>query len=93
MEDAADVPPAASKPFTAAAPSARMGPPGPGRGEHMSRKEVAADTVAEAARRARFGALPERIRLEDTVEERPASAPDPAKDTFNYDEWLVRTCL
>ncbi|MGD1218549.1 MULTISPECIES: hypothetical protein [Streptomyces] len=59
----------------------------------MSRKEVAADTVAEAARRARFGTLPERIRLEDTVEERPASAPDPAKDTFNYDEWLVRTCL
>ncbi|MFJ5268712.1 hypothetical protein [Streptomyces sp. NPDC088358] len=49
---------------------------------------------AEAAvRRARFGALPERIRLEDTVEERPATVPDPARDAYNADEWLVRTCL
>ncbi|MDX3233349.1 hypothetical protein [Streptomyces sp. ME19-01-6] len=48
---------------------------------------------AEATRRARFGALPERVRLEDTVEERPATAPDPAKDTYNADEWLTRTCL
>ncbi|MEU1528957.1 hypothetical protein [Streptomyces fagopyri] len=50
--------------------------------------------AAEAAvRRARFGALPERIRLEDTVEERPATVPDPARDAYNEDEWLVRTCL
>ncbi|MES4905822.1 MULTISPECIES: hypothetical protein [unclassified Streptomyces] len=48
---------------------------------------------AEAARRARFGTLPQRIRLEDTVEERPATAPDPAKDTYSADEWLTRTCL
>ncbi|WP_329527652.1 hypothetical protein [Streptomyces sp. NBC_01462] len=50
--------------------------------------------MAEAAvRRDRFGALPERIRLEDTVEERPATVPDPARDAYNEDEWLVRTCL
>lgn len=44
---------------------------------------------AEAARRARYGALPEHIRLADTVEVRPA-APDPDRDTYNADEWLVR---
>ncbi|MFI9613477.1 hypothetical protein ACIHCM_17720 [Streptomyces sp. NPDC052023] len=49
--------------------------------------------AAEAGRRERFGKLPERIRLEDTVEERPAAVPDPAKDTYNADEWLVRYCL
>lgn len=50
--------------------------------------------MAEAAvRRARFGALPERIRLEDTVEERLTTVPDPARDAYNEDEWLVRTCL
>ncbi|MGP4091819.1 hypothetical protein [Streptomyces sp. KR55] len=49
--------------------------------------------AAEVARRARFGRLPERIRLEDTVEERPATVPDPARDAYNEDEWLVRTCL
>lgn len=52
-----------------------------------------APEVSEASRRARFGKLPERIRLEDTVEERPAVAPDPAKNAYNPDEWLVRTCL
>lgn len=50
------------------------------------------DTAA-AVRRARFGRLPERIRVEDTVEERPATAPDPARDAYREDEWLVRTCL
>ncbi|MBZ9644870.1 hypothetical protein [Streptomyces sp. PSKA30] len=49
--------------------------------------------AAEMARRTRFGRLPERIRLEDTIEERPAIAPDPARDAYNEDEWLVRTCL
>lgn len=43
-----------------------------------------------AERRARFGTLPERIRPEDTVQEVPAAAPDPARDTYNADEWLVR---
>jgi hypothetical protein len=45
---------------------------------------------AEQGRRARFGRLPERIRLQDTVEERAATVPDPAKDTYNSDDWLVR---
>ncbi|MGW4958945.1 hypothetical protein ACWEPL_17095 [Nonomuraea sp. NPDC004186] len=52
-----------------------------------------AQDPAEAARRARFGRLPERIRLEDTVEERAATAPDPARDVYDEDEWLVRYCL
>lgn len=55
--------------------------------------EQTAAREAEAARRARFGRLPERIRLEQTVEERPATVPDPARDTYNADEWLVRYCL
>ncbi|MEU4893205.1 hypothetical protein AB0B12_21780 [Streptomyces sp. NPDC044780] len=58
----------------------------------MSRTRDVPDAT-EAVRRARFGKLPERVRLEDTVEERAAIAPDPAKDTFNPDEWLVRHCL
>ncbi|WP_413104776.1 hypothetical protein [Streptomyces sp. Inha503] len=44
-------------------------------------------------RRARFGTLPERVRVEDMVEEQPATAPDSARDAYNSDEWLVRTCL
>ncbi|MEU3245116.1 MULTISPECIES: hypothetical protein [unclassified Streptomyces] len=55
--------------------------------------EQGPDAAEAAVRRARFGALPERIRLEDTVEERPATAPDPARDAYSEDEWLVRTCL
>ncbi|AEM83860.1 hypothetical protein [Streptomyces violaceusniger] len=58
----------------------------------MSDKREVPD-AAETARRARFSKLPERIHLEDTVEERAAIAPDPAKDTYNPDEWLVRYCL
>jgi hypothetical protein len=46
-----------------------------------------------AARRARFGALPEPVRAEDMVEERAASVPDPARTAYNQDEWLVRYCL
>jgi len=49
--------------------------------------------AAEAARRARFGKLPKRIRPEEMVEERAATVPDPAKNTYNADEWLVRYCL
>ena len=51
-----------------------------------------ATEAAKALRNARFGALPERIRLEDMVEEKPATVPDPARDTYNPDEWLVRYC-
>ncbi|MFF7731492.1 MULTISPECIES: hypothetical protein [unclassified Streptomyces] len=46
-----------------------------------------------AARRARFGTLPEPVRVEDMVEERAASVPDPARTAYNQDEWLVRYCL
>ncbi|MGW7529017.1 hypothetical protein [Streptomyces sp. NPDC054783] len=49
-------------------------------------------TEAAVLRRSRFGSLPERIRLEDTVETRPATTPDPARDTYNPDEWLIRYC-
>jgi hypothetical protein len=61
----------------------------------MSRPQNVQDAAEapEALRRARFGRLPERIRLEDTVEERPAVAPDPAKDAYNPDEWVARMCL
>ncbi|WP_369243832.1 hypothetical protein [Streptomyces sp. R41] len=58
----------------------------------MTREKTTSD-AAEAMRHARFGRLPERIRLEDTVEEKPATVPDPAKDAYNPDEWLVRNCL
>ncbi|MEU2585396.1 hypothetical protein ABZ612_21040 [Streptomyces avermitilis] len=58
----------------------------------MPYEEKASD-AAEMARRERFGKLPERIRLADTVKEKPATVPDPARDAYNYDEWLVRTCL
>lgn len=46
--------------------------------------------AAEIVRRARFGELPRRIRPEETVEERKATASDPARDTYNVHEWLVR---
>ncbi|AXE83423.1 MULTISPECIES: hypothetical protein [unclassified Streptomyces] len=46
-----------------------------------------------AARRSRFGALPEPVRLEDMVEERAATSPDPDRTAYNQDEWLVRYCL
>ncbi|MGI5141884.1 MULTISPECIES: hypothetical protein [unclassified Streptomyces] len=59
----------------------------------MTQEKTQLPDATETARHARFGKLPERIRLEDTVEERPATIPDPAKDTYNPDEWLVRTCL
>ncbi|MEV6832963.1 hypothetical protein AB0N17_00245 [Streptomyces sp. NPDC051133] len=56
-------------------------------------RESTQDTAeAAAARRSRFGTLPERIRPEDTVETRPATTPDPARDTYNPDEWLIRYC-
>ncbi|MFE9448140.1 hypothetical protein [Streptomyces sp. NPDC006739] len=51
------------------------------------------DTEQAALRRERFGTLPERIRPQDTVETSPATLPDPARNTYNADEWLVRYCL
>ncbi|MEU9986465.1 hypothetical protein ACFZCP_17800 [Streptomyces sp. NPDC007971] len=49
--------------------------------------------VTGTARPGRFSRLPERIRPEDTVETRPATLPDPARDRYSADEWLVRYCL
>ncbi|WP_190015419.1 hypothetical protein [Streptomyces lucensis] len=40
----------------------------------------------------RFSTLPERTRPEDMVETSPATAPDPARDMYNADEWLIRYC-
>jgi hypothetical protein len=56
----------------------------------MTSTEQAPDP-SEEARRARFGALPGRVSPEDMVEEQPATAPDPARDAYNEDEWMVRT--
>ncbi|UBU14898.1 hypothetical protein [Nonomuraea gerenzanensis] len=54
--------------------------------------EPARDAAA-LARRARFGRLPERVRLEDLTEEHAATPPDPARGAYDEDEWLVRYCL
>ncbi|MDT6985389.1 hypothetical protein ACFSUJ_33035 [Streptomyces lusitanus] len=45
---------------------------------------------AEARRRSRFSELPGRIRLEDTVEERPAAPHASADATVTPDWWLIR---
>ncbi|MGA5414508.1 hypothetical protein [Streptomyces pseudogriseolus] len=61
----------------------------------MSRDAVHAhegDDMAARARHARFGSLPEPVRVEDLIEERPAVAPDPARFAYDPDEWLVRYC-
>ncbi|MFI5684056.1 hypothetical protein [Streptomyces sp. NPDC051636] len=58
-----------------------------------SRDEGTQHTAEAAVRRARFGTLPQRVRPEHTVEERPATLPDPARDAYDPDEWLVRYCL
>ncbi|MET9394519.1 hypothetical protein ABZY20_29645 [Streptomyces sp. NPDC006624] len=57
-----------------------------------ARSQQGSETEA-AVRRARFGSLPEPVRVEDMVEERAASIPDPARTDYNQDEWLVRYCL
>ncbi len=50
-------------------------------------------TDAEAvARHARFGALPDPVRIEDTVESHPTTPLDPARDAFDSDDWLLRNC-
>ncbi|MFF8474165.1 hypothetical protein [Streptomyces sp. NPDC015414] len=66
--------------------------PNEGRERRTAAREPAPDSAA-TARRARFGALPERVRPEDTVETRPAAPRDPARDAYDPDEWLVRYCL
>ncbi|MFF7215626.1 hypothetical protein ACFZAU_34660 [Streptomyces sp. NPDC008238] len=63
--------------------------------EDQSPRRTVADPAVEdeaaQSRRARFGKLPDRIRPEDTFVETPATAPQPARDTYNPDEWLIRT--
>ncbi|NUP66003.1 MAG: hypothetical protein HOV96_28340 [Nonomuraea sp.] len=49
---------------------------------------------AAAVRHARFGKLPERIRFEEMVEEKQASAHDPARDGYNPEaSWTSFSCL
>jgi hypothetical protein len=49
---------------------------------------------AAAARRARFGRLPERIRYEDMVEEAPAAPGDPARYACDPEgSWMSFSCL
>ncbi|MFJ4691352.1 hypothetical protein [Streptomyces sp. NPDC088766] len=55
----------------------------------MAHEENTQD-AAETARRARFGALPQRITPAEMVEEKPASVVDPARNDYNDDAWLVR---
>ncbi|MER6568175.1 hypothetical protein ABT288_18865 [Streptomyces sp. NPDC001093] len=56
------------------------------------RKTARDATDPVTLRRDRFGTLPDRIRPEDMVETKPATLPDPARDTYNPDEWLIRYC-
>ena len=49
---------------------------------------------AAAARRARFGILPERVRYEDMVEEKPATPNDPARHAYDPEgSWMSFSCL
>ncbi len=49
---------------------------------------------AAAARRARFGRLPERIHHEDLVEEKPATPKDPVRYAYDPDgSWRFFSCL
>ncbi|MFJ3304985.1 hypothetical protein ACIPSA_18030 [Streptomyces sp. NPDC086549] len=61
------------------------------RDEPVALAVAEAEGEAEATlRRARFGALPERVRLEDMVEERQATPRDPARDAYDPDEVAIR---
>ncbi|MEU2281510.1 hypothetical protein ABZ614_05970 [Streptomyces sp. NPDC013178] len=56
-------------------------------------KELAADTAAAVARRARYGRLPERVRLEDMTEEVQGA---PGRGDASYDaegSWKYYSCL
>ncbi|MEJ8632974.1 hypothetical protein ABZY19_28270 [Streptomyces sp. NPDC006475] len=46
--------------------------------------------AAQVQRSLRFSKLPEPIRLEDTVEERPAGTHDSVSGAYNADWWLIR---
>ncbi|MFF1836980.1 hypothetical protein ACFVXE_22655 [Streptomyces sp. NPDC058231] len=55
----------------------------------MEQERKDTDT-AQALRHLRFSQLPERIRLEDMIEERPAATHDSVSGAFNSDWWLLR---
>ncbi|MHA7959754.1 hypothetical protein ACX9I7_18540 [Streptomyces sp. L500] len=62
--------------------------------EHGSTTDTTTDTTTAATRRARFGRLPERIRYEDMVEERAASAHDSARHAHDPEgSWKFFSCL
>ncbi|WP_093768632.1 hypothetical protein [Streptomyces sp. F-7] len=48
------------------------------------------ENAADTRRTLRFSQLPERIRLENTVGERPASPPAVAGVAVTPDWWLIR---
>ncbi|MFG1810056.1 hypothetical protein [Streptomyces sp. NPDC049040] len=49
---------------------------------------------ASAARQARFGSLPERIRFEDMVIEQRVGSNDPAGDGYSPEKsWISYSCL
>ncbi|MEU3340844.1 hypothetical protein ACWCQ1_30820 [Streptomyces sp. NPDC002144] len=49
---------------------------------------------AAAARHARFGTLPERIRYEDMTEEKAATPHDPAREAYDPEgAWMSFSCL
>ncbi|WP_338692915.1 hypothetical protein V2W30_01410 [Streptomyces sp. Q6] len=56
-------------------------------------KEAAIDTAA-AARHARFGALPERIRIEDTTQSVDTGSAARGNSTYNPEgQWQYYSCL
>ncbi|MGW2418806.1 hypothetical protein ACWC0C_05995 [Streptomyces sp. NPDC001709] len=55
-------------------------------------KELTADAAAAAARHARYGSLPERIRFEDMTEE--VAAPTGADASYDpVSSWKYYSCL
>ncbi|WP_318205501.1 hypothetical protein [Streptomyces sp. SCL15-4] len=59
----------------------------------MKEEQLAADAAAAAVRRARYGRLPERVRLEDMTE---AAESTPARSAAPYDaegSWKHYPCL
>ncbi|MFF8381264.1 hypothetical protein ACF07V_34680 [Streptomyces sp. NPDC015661] len=56
-------------------------------------KELASDTAAAAARQARYGRLPERIRFEEMTEE-AETAPSGGGASYNPEgSWKYYSCL
>ncbi|MEV6655229.1 hypothetical protein [Streptomyces sp. NPDC051219] len=55
----------------------------------MEQERIPTD-AAQVQRKLRFSKLPEPIRLEDTVEERPAVPHDSVSGAYNPDWWLIR---